>query len=153
VVALPVLLAFQSGAQAADPVGPKLTARLKELLTEEMQQVAHATGELVLAIAAGDHASAKQLGTAIGDSFILKKSLTAQDKKDLMGAVPPEFVALDRRFHATAGKLAHAAEMQDSELQSFYFAKMLEACMACHASFATDRFTGFGEGDAKDHKH
>ena len=38
-----------------------------------------------------------------------------------MNAVPAEFVALDRRFHATADKLAGAAENHDSELQVFYY--------------------------------
>ncbi len=147
------LVVLQTGAYAADPVGPKLTARLKELLTTEMQQVAQATSELALTIASGDHAKTEQLGAAIRDSFILKKSLTAQDKKDLMSAVPPDFVALDRRFHGMAGKLAHAAEMKDSELQGFYFSKMLEACVACHGRFATDRFPGLSKHTAGGHKH
>ncbi len=152
-LAVAALVVLQTGVYAADSVGPKLTVRLKELLTTEMQQVAQATSELVLAIAAGDHAKTEQLGAAIRDSFILKKSLTAQDKKDLMSAVPAEFVALDRRFHGMAEKLAHAAEMKDSELQGFYFSKMLEACVACHGQFAADRFPGLGEHKAEGHKH
>jgi hypothetical protein len=112
-----------------------------------MQQVAQATAELALAIAAGNHASANQLAIAVRDSFILKKSLTEQDKKDLMRAVPPQFVALDRRFHDLAGKLASAAERKETELQGFYYSKMLEACVSCHARFASDRFPGLARGD------
>ena len=145
-------IALQTGAYAADSVGPKLTARLKELLTKEMQQVGEATSDLALAISAGDHASVMRLGVAVRDSFILKKSLTAQDKEDLMSAIPPEFVALDRRFHGMAGKLADAAEMKDSELQGFYYSKMLEACVSC-AQVAMDRFPGFGGGHAGKHNH
>ena len=152
-LAVAAFLALQTGAYAADPVGPELTARLKELLTKEMQQVGQATSDLALAISAGDHASVMRLGVAVRDSFILKKSLTAQDKKDLMSAVPPEFIALDRRFHAMAGKLADAAEIMDSELQGFYYSKMLEACISCHAQFAVDRFPGFGEGHAGEPNH
>ena len=150
---LAVFFTLQAGAQAAEPVGPKLTPKLKELISKEMQQVAQATAELAGAIAGGNHASAMQLGAAVRDSFILKRSLTEQDKKDLMSAVPPGFVALDRHFHATAGKLAHAAEGKDSELQGFYFYKMLEACVACHARFASDRFPGLSEehSDHSDH--
>lgn len=135
-------LIFFVVASAAAPVGPNLTPRLKELLAEEMQQVAGATGDLALAIAAGDHASVSKLATAVRDSFILKQSLTEQDKKDLMSAVPAEFVALDRRFHGLAGKLAQQATLKDSELQGYYFSRMLEACTSCHAQFATDRFPG-----------
>lgn len=150
---LAAFIALQAGAHAAEPVGPKLTPRLKELLGKEMQHVARATADLVLAIASGDQAGAMRLGTAVRDSFILKSSLTEQDKKDLMSAVPPEFVALDRRFHTMAGKLAHAAEMKDSELQSVYFSKMLEACVACHASFASDRFPGLREEHGAGREH
>lgn len=82
-----------------------------------------------------------------------QQSLTDQDKSDLMNAVPPAFVALDRQFHAAAGKLAHAAEAEDSQLQGFYFSEMLEGCVTCHAEFASDRFPGLGhEGfGADDH--
>lgn len=146
-----IALSFTLHAGAADPVGPKLTPKLKGLLAEEMGQVAQATAELARVIAVGDHLRAAQLGAAIRDSFILKRSLTAQDKKDLMSAVPPEFVALDRRFHGMAGKLAHAAEQKDSDLQSFYYSKMLESCVSCHAQFASDRFPGFSQGGGHGH--
>lgn len=146
------VVALSTVALAGDPVGPKLTPRLKDLIANEMQQVAQATADLSLAIASGDHAAAMGLGVAIRDSFILKKSLTGQDKKDLMSAVPSEFVALDRRFHDLAGKLAHAAETKDSELQSVYYAKMLESCVMCHSRFASDRFPGLVGGSGT-HDH
>lgn len=141
VVAIAALIVF-IGANAADPVGPKLTPRLKILLADEMQQVAEATSDLALAIAAGDHATVNRLASAVRDSFILKQSLTEQDKKDLMSAVPAGFIALDRSFHGLAGKLAGQADKQDTELQNYYFSRMLETCTACHAQFATDRFPG-----------
>lgn len=152
-LAMATLIGLQTVAQAAEPVGPKLTPRLKGLLASEMQQVAQATADLALAIASGDHKTAKQLGVAVHDSFILKQSLTDQDKKDLMGAVPPTFIAFDRRFHAVAGKLAHAAESKDSQLQGFYYSEMLRSCVNCHAEFASDRFPGLGheEASADDH--
>jgi len=150
--AVAVLFALSAGAYAEDPVGPKLTPRLKELIANEMQQVAQATADISLAIASGDHETVMKLGIGVRDSFILKQSLTDQDKKDLMGAVPPEFIALDRRFHGLAGKLAHAAEEHDSELQAVYYAKMLDSCVACHAHFAADRFPGLGGGGGE-HDH
>lgn len=152
-VALALSILLQTSVHAADQVGPKLTARLKELLTQEMQHLAKATGKLALAIATGDHTSANKLGIAARDSFILKKSLSTQDKKDLVSAIPPEFVALDKRFHDLADKLAQAADMKDSELQSFYYSKMVEACISCHARFASDRFPGLHLGHSGHHKH
>ena len=130
-------------AMAGDPVGPKLTERLKELLTKEMALVGDATSSLAIAIASGDHATVVDLGVKVRDSFILKQSLTPEDKKDLVGAVPKAFLMLDKRFHGMAGKMAAAAEAGDTELQLFYYGQMLEACAQCHSQFAGDRFTGF----------
>ena len=151
-IVAPLVLILSPSAFAEDPVGPKLTPRLKDLIAQEMQQIAEATASLSTAIASGDHHAAMELGVAVRNSFILKQSLTDQDKKDLMGAVPPAFVAMDRRFHGLAGKLAHAAEAGDSELQSVYYAKMLESCIACHTHFASDRFPGLA-GDSGEHDH
>ena len=130
-------------ASAGDPVGPKLTDRLKELLATEMAQVGEATSTLAHAIATGDHATVADLGAKVRDSFILKQSLTPEDKKDLVGAVPKAFLMLDKRFHGLAGKMAEAAGAKDTELQLFYYGRMLEACAQCHSQFAANRFTGF----------
>jgi hypothetical protein len=130
-------------ALAAEPVGPKLTPRLKELLTSEMKQVSKATADLAIAIASGDHSTVADLGARVHDSFILKQSLTPKDKKDLMAAVPPEFVAMDRHFHGLAAKLSGAGKIGDSALQGFYFGRILEACVQCHSQYASDRFNGF----------
>lgn len=151
--ALAAIIALAPIGVAAEPVGPKLTDRLKELLADEMQQVAQATADISVAIAAGDHETVMTLGIKVRDSFILKQSLTDQDKKDLMGAVPPEFLAMDKRFHGLAGKMAHAAEAHDSELQAVYYAKMLETCVTCHSHFAADRFTGFAAESGGGHDH
>jgi hypothetical protein len=129
-------------ALSAEPVGPKLTPRLKELLSSEMKQVSKATADLAIAIAGGEHSTVTDLGTKVRDSFILKQSLTPKDKKDLMAAVPPEFVAIDRKFHGLAAKLSGAGKSRDSALQVFYFGKMLDSCVQCHSQYASDRFNG-----------
>lgn len=137
------LTLFLSPALAGEPVGPKLTERLLELLRNEMAQVGNATADLTVAIAGGDHETVADLSTKVRDSFILKQSLTPQDKKDLMAAVPKEFLMLDKRFHEMAGKMVEAAAAGDSKQQLSYYGQMLEACVQCHAQFATDRFPGF----------
>ncbi len=137
-----ILITLFSVQAAAEPVGPKLTPRLKALIADEMGQISQATAALGVAIAAGHHGKVRTIGIAVRDSFILKASLTPQDKRDLMNAVPASFLALDQSFHELAGKLAHAGEVRDSELQSFYFSRMLDACVACHRDHAPDRFTG-----------
>lgn len=113
-----------------------------------MQQISDAMGPLTTAIATGDHDMAQHLGIAIRDSFILKKSLTPQDKQDLLGAVPAEFVEIDREFHRLANKLAGAAAKKDSELQEVYLSKMVASCIACHRQFAQDVFPGFADSES-----
>ena len=93
----------------SEPVGPQLTPKLQELLRQEMASVLIASQDILGAIVTGDHATVAERAQQIHDSFILQQSFTEQDRKDLMAAVPPEFVDLDRAFHETSAELAAAA--------------------------------------------
>ena len=135
------------------PVGPKLTPKLKKLLTDEMRAVNQASAGIVQALAAGDHVTVAKLAQNIHDSFILEKKLTDKDKHDLEMAVPPAFLDLDGAFHLTAEKLAEAARHKDGDLQTYYFGRMLEMCQTCHSRFASDRFPGFGSKPPATHAH
>ena len=122
------------------PVGPKLTPKLKDLIVQEMQLVLQASSEIHTGIVTGDHETVAEQAMKIHDSFIMKRSLTEQDKADFVRAVPPAFAALDAKLHELAARLAHAAEQTDTELETVFFAKMTEACVRCHSTYATDRF-------------
>ncbi len=154
-VAAVVALALAAPAHTAkpQPVGPKLTPKLKKLLTEEMRAVNQASQRIVAALAAGDHAAVAKAAQQIHDSFILEKKLTDQDKHDLEAAVPPAFLELDGAFHLMAAKLAESAHHQDGDLETFYFGRMLEMCQTCHSRFASDRFPGFGGKTPATHAH
>ena len=43
-----------------------------------------------------------------------------------------------------AVKLAEAARHKDTDLQNYYFGRMLETCGTCHRQYATDKFPAFG---------
>lgn len=129
-------------AQGAQPVGSQLTPKLRGLLRQEMQYVLAAHQQILSAMVIGDHATVAQKAQQIHDSFILKQSLTEQDRKDLMAAVPPQFVELDRSFHTLAEQLAEAASRSDYSKELIYFNQMTRACLECHSRFATDRFPG-----------
>lgn len=131
-------------AKETGAVGPKLTPKLRGLLVEEMKSVKQATGQILDALVVGDHALVADMGNRIHESFILKQKLTKQDEKDLVAAVPPEFLKMDADFHTAAKKLAVAAEAKDYELQRFYFGRLVESCQACHSQYVTDRFPAFG---------
>lgn len=135
-----LLLAAAASAPAAEPVGPKLTPKLRDALRQEMAQVLVASQEIVGALAIGDHATVAERAQQIHDSFILEQSLTEQDRQDLVAALPPQFVELDRGFHETSAALAAAARAEDVGQELSAFARMSEACVVCHGRFASDRF-------------
>jgi len=137
------LMPQMAAGETMSPVQPKLTPKLQALLKTEMTQISVSTGSITTAIATGDHRTVEQEATHVANGFILKRSLTAQDKKDLKRAAPTAFLRLDAIFHQTAAKLAQAAMKKDSELEGFYLSKMLGYCVSCHATYATNKFTGF----------
>lgn len=135
------------------PIGPKLTPRLKQMLSEEMLSVKQSAKMILDGLIVGDHSMVATQAQQIHDSFILARSLTEQDKKDLMKAASPEFLQRDGDFHQTAGKLADAAMHKDYELQRFYYARLVESCQGCHSQHATDRFPAFSGAQPEGHSH
>lgn len=148
-----LMAAGTTHANETKAVGPKLTPKLRGLLVEEMKSVKHATAQILDALVVGDHALVADMGNRIHESFILKQKLTKQDEKDLVAAVPPEFLKMDSDFHVAAKKLAVAAEAKDYELQRFYFGRLVESCQACHSQYVTDRFPAFGSKQPAKDKH
>jgi len=130
---------------ADEPVGPKLTPKLQDLLRQEMAQVLAASQDILGAVVAGDHAMVAERAQQIHDSFILQQSLIEQDREDLMAAVPPEFVELDRAFHQMSGELAAAGRAEDATREVATFNQMTDTCVACHGRFAADRFPGLAQ--------
>ncbi len=142
-----IALAFGSCSlkQSAEPVTPKLTPKIRELLREEMVSINEASQEIFKALIAGDDEQVAILAQQIHDSFILKQSMTAEDKADLMAVAPKGFVEMDKRFHEISAELAQAARAGNRPLQQQQFERMIQACSACHAQHATDRFPKFIE--------
>lgn len=139
------LVLFGAAAQAKDPqpITPKLTPRLHELLTEEMRSIRQAVNEIIDAMVSGDNALVAKKGDQIFDGFILRQSLTDKDRKDLEKAVPPEFFDLDHEFHVMGMKLALAAANRDLDLQQYYLGKMIATCAQCHSKYVSDKFPLF----------
>jgi cytochrome c556 len=129
-------------APAAEPVTPELTPKLDRLLREEMQAIQEAMQEAYAALVTGDHATVAEQAQAIHDSFILKRELTATDRRDLKGAVPKRFLKMDQRFHRQAAKLAEAARAEDTAREMTLFRQMSQACIRCHSTYVHDRFPG-----------
>ena len=136
---------FAATAQQVQPVSPELTPKLRELLRKEMLSIEDASKQILSHLIAGEDAKVAELAQQIHDSFILQQSMTPEDKQDLMAAVPEDFVTRDRAFHKLSADLAQAARDGDRSAQHQKFGQMVEACTACHALYATDRFVDLAE--------
>lgn len=131
-----------------------LSPDLKALLVEEMKEVKKGMESLVTSIVTGDWHAIAETGHNIKNSYIIKKSLTSEQKKELREKLPTGFKSLDKKFHYYAGMLSHVAKERDIELVHYYVSKMNEACTSCHAQFASARFNGFiRESKHEEHMH
>lgn len=140
-------------AEQPKPISQKLTPRLNQLLTEEMQMIKQAMKQILDGLIVGDHSLVATNAEQIHASYILSRELTAKDKKDLMKAASPEFLQLDGEFHTTALKLAEAGKHKDYELQRFYYGRLVDSCQNCHSRYVTDKFPTFSGAQPEGHAH
>jgi hypothetical protein len=130
-----------------------LSSELREVLSSEMRSIQKGMESLVSAIASGNWQNVSQTAITLRDSYIMKQELSEKQLEELHHALPPRFLELDRSFHHLAGMLSHVAEHGHDELVTFYFYKLSEACVACHAKYATQRFPAFAKSGEKDVHH
>lgn len=131
------------GADAAEPVGPRLPERVRGLLLQEMNAVLGATHQILDALVRGQDQLVARKAQAIHDSFILKQQMSEADRQALRATVPTDFVERDRAFHELSAALARAARDGDAARQRELFGQMIDACAGCHERYAHDRFAGF----------
>ncbi len=122
-----------------------LSSETRALLTEEMMHVEEGMKEIFSHMVRGEYESVVKIATDIQESYIFKKRLTDIQRKELKSNLPKEFIALDRSFHESAGKMAEAAEFSEKKEVAAAFYEMSQKCVACHSQFATHRFTTFEE--------
>ncbi len=133
--------------------GIQLSPALKKLLNQEMEAIQKGMMALVPAIASGKWDEVADIGKNIKASFIMKQKLSKAQREELHHALTPAFIEMDQAFHKSAGMLAHAAEMKNSDVVNFYFFKLNEACVSCHAKYATSRFPGLATSSGQDEHH
>lgn len=131
----------------------QLSQELRQILIQEMMAIQDGMQALVPAIAAGNWHGVAEIGRKIDDSYIMKQKLSASQMEELHRSLPAGFQELDQNFHHFAAMLAHTAKMKNSELVSFYFYKLTEACTACHAKYASHRFPGLARGPQHEERH
>jgi hypothetical protein len=137
---------------ATDDAAAALSSELRELLNREMALIDDGMGTLASAISAGEWKTVEEVALKVQRSFILKQRMSPEAMSELHEKLPPGFVTMDREFDGTAGKLAHAATNRNGELATFYYGRMLEGCVSCHAAFAAERFPGLSPPQTE-HRH
>ncbi len=137
----------------APDVAESLSSELRELLDKEMWKIDDGMRHLATAVSLGDWKSTAETAFKIRDSYILKQQLTGEQAHELHEKLPAEFLELDGWFHETSGKLAHAAHGHDAELVTFYYYRLLDGCVQCHAKFAPKRFPGLAGVKPAKHEH
>lgn len=140
-------LAASISSLAAEPVTPDLSDKLRGLLQQEMRSIQAAMGTIHTAMVTGEHETVAQNAQQIHDSFILQQSLTEQDRKDLMSAVPKGFIKLDKEFHKLSASLAEAGRNESSKKQRQLYNEMTRNCIECHGTYVSDRFPGVRDGE------
>ncbi len=140
---LPVAVMLQAGEPVKGVEG--LSGDIRGLLSQEMLQIEKGMHSIFSNMVRGDYDPIVKTATQIQDSFIFKRKLTPAQRKELKGALPKAFIALDRSFHETAGELAAAAEFGDKEAVLESYTAMAGKCVQCHSTYAVHRFTGFSE--------
>jgi hypothetical protein len=120
-----------------------LSPELITLLRAEMAELSGGVQSIALFIATADWKSIEETSEKMHESYIMKKSLTQPQKMELKQKLPREFKQLDGAFHARAKQLGQAAASKDTELVTFHYSRLVEACAGCHSAFAKNRFPGF----------
>lgn len=128
--------------EAEDSIGSKLPPNVRGLLIEEMNAILQASHTILEAIVRGQHEVVAEQATLIHDSFILEQRMTQTDRRAFEEAATPSFIEKDEAFHALSERLAQSAARSDHAAERRIFAEMIDACAACHAQHASDRFPG-----------
>lgn len=119
-----------------EAVAERLPPQVRTLLRQEMNAILAASQNILDAIVRADDERVAEQAQAIHDSFIMKQSLTEDDRKALKNAVPADFLARDKAFHTLSASLAEAARQEDRDRQKALFSEMIDACTGCHSRYA-----------------
>jgi len=131
-----------------------LPPNLRTLLTKEMRLLQEGMQSIIPAYVAGNWNEIEQTAGKMANSYIMKQSLTGEQKRELQTLLPRSFILLDQQFHYLSGMLKHAAENKKTELVGFYYSKLVETCVSCHTQHATHRFPALGSNrTSAEHSH
>jgi hypothetical protein len=147
------MLATHAENHSTSPV-ESLPTELRHLLIEEMRSIQKGMLEIIPALASGDTKKIVNIAKEMENSYVLTRSLSDEQKRELRNTLPPGFFILDGRFHYYSGMLAHVSSNNKTELINFYFGKLAESCANCHSQYAQHTFPNFVKSEpAAPHSH
>jgi len=130
-----------------------LSPKLRDVLSKEMLALQEGMKAIIPAYISADWHEITTIAMQMKNSYIMKQKLTNEQMHELHSKLSPRFIEQDQEFHYLAGMLAHAAEKKKPELVGFYFAKLSESCVGCHARFATHKFPAFKKETSTEAHH
>ncbi len=147
------LLGVNSSLSYGDSEVESLSPELRALLTKEMLSLENGMQAILPAYISGNFGEIAKIAKTMKNSYILEQEIPDHQKNELAEKLPEDFFEKDGQFHQYAGKLQHAAEEQNLELTGFFTTKLLESCVNCHSTHATDRFPDFSVETSEDEHH
>jgi hypothetical protein len=127
-------------------VGSRMPPKLRGLLIQEMLALLDASKQILEALMRGQNDMVARNAQAIHDSIILEQGMSDADRQAFHDSVPHAFIERDQALHDLSERLANAAREGNQLAQRKLFTEMLNACVACHAAHATDRFPNLAAG-------
>ncbi|MBB3169598.1 cytochrome c [Simiduia aestuariiviva] len=147
------LASFMAVDARAGSAVEQLNPATRALLGQEMRALEQGMHQLVSAYVAGDMVRVAQTAGQMKDGYIMRQQLTAAQRQELTTSLPDEFKLRDQDFHRYAAMLQHVAEEKHTDLVSYYYLKMMDACIGCHDRYARSRFPALIEDGHKDSQH
>jgi len=116
-----------------------LSPELRVLLKKEMNALQSAMNQIFIHFISGNTKEISDIAEQMKNSYILMQNLTELQKKELHH-LPESFLEMDQKFHDLAGMLEHVAYNKNIDSIGFYYYKLVDTCMNCHAKHAQHRF-------------
>ncbi len=117
-----------------------LSPAIRTLLTQEMNSIQKTMTEILPLLVSGEWRQVSELAAKIAGGHIMKQKLSAEQAQELMTTLPQGFKDLDNNFHNSASMMSHVAKQGHIELVAFYYYRLTELCITCHAKYAQHRF-------------
>ena len=130
-----------------------LSPELQALFSREMLALQNGMMQMVPLYIAGKLDDIAAIAAQMESSYVLKQNLSDSQMHELHARLPDAFIEQDQQFHYLAGMLEHVAKRGKTELVGFYISEMGEACVACHAAYATRRFPAMAGNRQAGHGH